>query len=147
MVDDATAKVLASRYCELMNEGDLNGVLTLFADDVRFVDPLGTPPIVGREALRAHLGKAIAAHIVEVPGTPTGWVRSVRSERSERSERGGRGGRGGIVALPVSGSLDAPGGGRLRFNLISLIEFDGAGLISRVRIIAGRTDYALVEAG
>jgi steroid Delta-isomerase len=135
MVDDATAKVLASRYCELMNEGDLNGVLTLFADDVRFVDPLGTPPIVGREALRAHLGKAIAAHIVEVPGTPTG---------SERSERGGR---GGIVALPVSGSLDAPGGGRLRFNLISLIEFDGAGLISRVRIIAGRTDYALVEAG
>lgn len=126
-MDDTAVKSLALRYCELMNEGDLDGVLELFAEDVRFTDPLGTAPLLGRQALREHLGKAIAAHIVEEPGTPTGSL------------------RGGLAALPVSGSMDAPGGGRLRFNLISLIEVNDAGLISQVRIIAGRTDYTLVE--
>lgn len=128
MVDDAAAKALALRYCDLMNSGDLDGVLELFAADVVFTDPLGTPPLLGRRALRDHLGKAIAARIEEVPGTPTGSL------------------RGGLVALPVTGALDAPGGGRLRFSLISLIEVNDAGLIAEVRIIAGRTDYTLAEA-
>ncbi len=130
MVDDAAAKALALRYCELMNAGDLDGVMALFAEDVVFTDPLGTPPLRGRPALREHLAKAIAARIEEVPGTPTGSL------------------RGGLVALPVTGTMDAPdGGGRLRFSLISLIELDAAGLIAVVRIIAGRSDYTLAEAG
>lgn len=128
-MDDAAAKALALRYCELMNAGDLDGVLELFAADAVFTDPLGSPPRRGRRALREHLGAAIAARIEEVPGTPTGSL------------------RGGLVALPVTGSMDAPGGGRLRFSLISLIELTGAGLIAEVRIIAGRTDYTLAEAG
>lgn len=130
MVDDAAAKALVLRYCELVNAGDLDGVMALFAEDVVFTDPLGTPPLRGRQALREHLAKAIAARIEEVPGTPTGSL------------------RGGLVALPVTGTMDAPdGGGRLRFSLISLIELDAAGLIAVVRIIAGRSDYTPAEAG
>ena len=129
MLDDAAAKALALRYCELMNAGDLDAVMALFAADVVFTDPLGTPPLRGHAALREHLGKAIAARIEEVPGAPTGSL------------------RGGLVALPVTGTMDAPGGGRLRFSLVSLIELDAAGLIRTVRIIAGRSDYTLAEAG
>ncbi len=129
MLDDAAAKALALRYCELMNAGDLDGVMALFAEDAVVTDPLGAPPLRGRAAVREHLGAAIAARIEEVPGTPTGSL------------------RGGVVALPVTGSMDAPGGGRLRFSLVSLIELDAAGLIADVRIIAGRTDYTFADAG
>lgn len=128
MLDDAAAKGLALRYCELMNAGDLDGVMGLFAEDVVFTDPVGTPPLRGRAAVREHLGRAIAARIEEVPGTPTGSL------------------RGGVVALPVTGTLDGPDGGRLRFSLVSLIEVDAAGLIADVRIIAGRTDYTVADA-
>ena len=129
MLDDAAAKGLALRYCALMNAGDLDGVMALFATDVVFTDPVGTPPKRGHAALREHLGAAIAARIEEVPGEPTGSL------------------RGGLVALPVTGTMDAPGGGRLRFALISLIELTGTGLIKAVRIIAGRSDYTLADAG
>ncbi|HZN18589.1 MAG TPA: nuclear transport factor 2 family protein [Micromonosporaceae bacterium] len=127
---DASAKATALGYCRLMNAGDLDAVLALFAADVRFEDPVGSPPVVGLDALRTHLASAIGGHIHEVPGTPTGCL------------------RGDIVALPVSGTLDAPGapaGTRVRFNLISLIRTDAAGLISEVRVLAGRTDYRLVD--
>jgi steroid Delta-isomerase len=131
--DDAMRKAVVLEYCRLMNAGDLDGVLALFAPDVRFVDPVGTPPIVGRDTLRAHLAAAVAARIHEVPGTPTGSL------------------AGDLVALPVSGTMDAPAGApagsRVRFNLISLIRVDATGLMTEVRIFAGRTDYALVGAG
>lgn len=130
MTDDASRKATVLEYCRLMNAGDLDAVLALFAEDVRFEDPVGSPPIVGRDALRQHLARAIGARIHEVPGTPTCSL------------------RGDIVALPVSGTLDAPGaatGMRVRFNLISLIWINAAGLITQVRVFAGQTDYSLVD--
>ncbi|WTW92292.1 nuclear transport factor 2 family protein [Streptomycetaceae bacterium NBC_01309] len=131
MADEAARKAVALEYCRRMNSGDLDGVMELFASDVRFQDPVGTPPLVGRAAVRAHLARAVAAGIVEEPGTPTASL------------------DGETVALPVSGTLDAPAetadGGRVRFNLVSLMRVDDAGLVVEVRVIAGRTDYGLVD--
>ncbi|MFD0521826.1 nuclear transport factor 2 family protein [Paractinoplanes durhamensis] len=68
LVDAATRKRLALDYCRLMNSGDVDGVLQLFAPDVRFEDPVGWTPVHGRAALRTHLATAIAARVHEVPG-------------------------------------------------------------------------------
>ncbi|WP_431783856.1 nuclear transport factor 2 family protein [Streptomyces chumphonensis] len=128
MTDEARRKAVALEYCRRMNAGDVDGVLALFTPDVRFQDPVGTPVLVGREALRRHLAAAVEAGVRETPGTPTAAL------------------DGESVTLPLSGTMDAPGrsdGARVAFNLVSLMRVNDAGLIFETRIIAGRSDYTL----
>jgi steroid delta-isomerase len=144
MLDELTRKELALEYCRRMNAGDLDGVLRLFAQDIRFEDPVGSPPVVGRAALRAHLAAAIAARVSEVPGTPV-------------AARDGR-----QVAVPVVATLDYlplgatlaaaglvtpptdPGAARLRFSLLSLLTAGPDRLLHEVRVFWGRTDVTVV---
>ncbi|MGV9455995.1 nuclear transport factor 2 family protein [Streptomyces sp. NPDC003635] len=128
-MDEAKRKAVVWEYCRLMNAGDLDGVLALFTPDARFQDPVGTEVLVGREALRRHLGAAIAAGIEEIPGTLTAAL------------------DGSSVAVAVSGTMavpDATDGGRVAFRLVSLMRVDESGLISEVRIIAGHSDLTPV---
>ncbi|MFI9766442.1 nuclear transport factor 2 family protein [Streptomyces sp. NPDC052415] len=129
MLDEAKRKAVVLEYCRLMNAGDLDGVLALFTPDVRFQDPVGAPVVVGREALRRHLGAAVAAGIEERPGTLTAAL------------------DGSSVTLEVSGTMAVPGGAdgeRVAFRLVSLMRVDEAGLISETRVIAGRSDLTPV---
>lgn len=129
MVDETKRKAVVLEYCRLMNAGDLDGVLALFTPDVRFQDPVGAPVLVGREALRRHLGAAIAAGIEETPGTLTAAL------------------DGASVTLAVSGTMAVPGaadGVRVAFRLVSVMRVDEAGLISEARVIAGRSDLSPV---
>ncbi|WP_328869739.1 nuclear transport factor 2 family protein [Streptomyces sp. NBC_00287] len=131
MVDEEKRKAVVLEYCRLLNAGDLDGVLALFSPDVRFQDPVGTEALVGRAAVRRHLGAAVAAGIQETPGTLTAAL------------------DGASVTLEVSGTMAVPGaddGSRVAFRLVSLMRVDGAGLISDVRVIAGRSDLAPVSA-
>jgi steroid delta-isomerase len=148
-VDEVARKQLALEYVRRLNAGDVDGVLALFAEDVRFTDPVGVPPVVGRRALRTHLASAVAAHVHEVPGTPV-------------AARDGR-----HVALPVTATLDylplgpalaaagmldptasVPRAGgtdaRLRFHLISVMGVGPGGLLDEVRVFWGRTDTMIL---
>ncbi len=145
MVDEATRKELALEYCRRMNAGDVDGVLRLFADDVRFEDPVGSPPVLGRRALRAHFVAAVAARVHEVPGTP------VAAQDGQH------------VAIPVTATLDYlplgpalaaatklapprhPEAARLRFSMLSLIRVGPDRLLREVRVFWGKTDVAVVE--
>lgn len=70
-MDESDRKALALEYCRRMNAGDLEGVLALFAPDVVFEDPVGSGAQHGREALRAHIARAIGEdRVQERPGTP-----------------------------------------------------------------------------
>ncbi len=136
MADDATRKALALEYCRLLNAGDLEGVLALFDPAVRFEDPAGTPPRVGKEAVRQYLSGVIDAGIEEVPGEPRTSM------------------EGQMVVLPVSGEMDAPpelnapAGSRMRFRMVSLIRVGASGLVTEVRVLVGRTDcHVLPPAG
>jgi steroid delta-isomerase len=40
-----------TRYVELVDAGDIDGILALYADDARVEDPVGSPPLVGIEAI------------------------------------------------------------------------------------------------
>jgi len=146
MVDERARKELALEYCRRMNAGDIDGVLALFGADIRFEDPVGSPPVVGHAALRAHLMAAIAARVREEPGTPV-------------AARDGR-----QVVIPVVATLDYlplgptlaaaglvtppadPGATRLRFSLLSLISVGPDRLVHEVRVFWGRTDLSVVPA-
>jgi steroid delta-isomerase len=146
MVDESTRKELALEYCRRMNAGDLDGVLRLFGADIRYEDPVGSPPVVGHAALRTHLAAAIAARVSEAPGTPV----AARD--------------GCQVAIPVVATLDYlplgatlaaaglvtppadPGAARLRFSLLSLISVGPDRLLHEIRVFWGRTDLSVVPA-
>jgi steroid Delta-isomerase len=129
-----------------MNAGDLNGVMQLFSEDIRYEDPVGSAPVIGRTALRAHLAATIAARVSEAPGTPV-------------TAQDGR-----HVAIPVVATMDYlplgpalaaaglvsppadPATARLRFSLLSLIAVAPNRLLHEVRVFWGRTDLSVVPA-
>lgn len=54
--DDIEAAV--RRYVDAVGRQDLDATLALFAEDARQEDPVGTPPNVGRDAIRGFFEKA-----------------------------------------------------------------------------------------
>ncbi|MFD0661066.1 nuclear transport factor 2 family protein [Thermocatellispora tengchongensis] len=69
MIDETVRKEVALEYCRRVNAGNLP-LLRLFAVDVRFEDPVGTPPVIGRTALGAHFARVLAGRAEELPGRP-----------------------------------------------------------------------------
>lgn len=53
MADRAHLVATCDRYVQLVSDGDVDGVLSLFADDCWIEDPIGSERKVGKEALRA----------------------------------------------------------------------------------------------
>jgi len=53
MTDTAARVAVCQAYLDGLVAGDLDAVLSLFADDATVEDPVGTEPKVGREALAA----------------------------------------------------------------------------------------------
>jgi steroid delta-isomerase len=71
MTDIAARTAVCQAYLDGLVAGDLNAVLSLFADDATVEDPVGTEPKVGREALAAFY--QIACDFVtaaQLTGTP-----------------------------------------------------------------------------
>ena len=53
MITAEQARATVERYIDRHTAGDIDGILDCFTDDAVAEDPVGTPPHVGREALRA----------------------------------------------------------------------------------------------
>ncbi len=71
MTDTAARTAVCQAYLDGLVAGDLDAVLSLFADDATVEDPVGTEPKVGREALAAFY--QIACDFVtaaQLTGTP-----------------------------------------------------------------------------
>ena len=59
--DPAALTAIVERYCEVASGRDVEAYVDLFADDAVIVDPVGTPPHVGRDAVRAFRQSAVDA--------------------------------------------------------------------------------------
>lgn len=126
MPDEAFRKAMVQEYARLLNEGDVEGALDLFTDDVVFEDPVGRPPTVGREALREHLTMAVQGQVHETPGE------SVTSMC------------GRFVVTPSTVVLRTPT--PMSFHIIGIVEFNEEGLGRHVRAFWGMTDMTVGEA-
>lgn len=70
MINERGRKKIALEHCRLVSEGDLEGLLALYAPEATFEDPVGAGRQTGHEALRAHFGSALAANVKEIAEDP-----------------------------------------------------------------------------
>ncbi|MEU0939153.1 MULTISPECIES: nuclear transport factor 2 family protein [unclassified Embleya] len=128
MPDEVTRKALALEYCRRMNAGDVEGVLELFAPDVVFEDPVGSGEQVGRDALRAHITRAIVDDRArERPGTP------VAAHDGE------------TVVLPATIELSPRSyPKRIEISIIGIVRFRDDGLVGDFRALWGDTDMRVL---
>ena len=59
MNDPETMEAAVRTYAESFNRGDLDGILSIFAEDATVEDPVGTPLKRGHEELRAFFGVGV----------------------------------------------------------------------------------------
>ena len=78
MSDPEAIAATCSRYIELLAEGDVDGVVALYAEDATVEDPVGSEPNVGIVAIEAFYRGTIPDE--GVPATATGPVRVSGSE-------------------------------------------------------------------
>lgn len=126
MPDEAARKAMALEYVGRINSGDVDGVLALFGDDIVFEDPVGKPPIVGKDAVRKHIEFAVKCRVREIPGTPV-------------TSMDGR-----YVVTPTKVTVFAPI--KINFNIIGVLEVGEDGLGHRLRAFWGETDMTIGDA-
>ncbi|MEO5876947.1 MAG: nuclear transport factor 2 family protein [Streptosporangiaceae bacterium] len=120
MPDEATLKGMALEYARRMNDGDVDRVLELFADDIVFEDPVGTPPIIGKEDLRRRIAWSMECNVHEVPGRPATSI------------------DGRWVVVPSTVTVYLPT--KLTFHIIGVMEVGDDGLTRHVQAYWGMTD-------
>ncbi|MET9258343.1 nuclear transport factor 2 family protein [Streptomyces sp. NPDC048182] len=125
MPDEAARKKMATDYAQRINAGDIEGVLDLFADDIVFEDPVGRPPMVGKDDLRRHLELAVSCGTHEVPGPPM----------TSMDDR--------FVVTPTTVTVRRPR--PMTFRIVGIVELDERGLGRRVQAYWGVTDVTMDE--
>lgn len=123
--DELTRKRILLEYHSRMNAGDVDAVLSLFADDIVFEDPVGIAPIVGRQAVRRHIAWSIGLQAWERPGTPVATMDDRR------------------VAAPVTVTVRLPA--PLTFRIVGVIEIGEDQLIHKAQAFWGVTDTTVGE--
>ena len=67
-------QVLMQRYVALVDAGDIDGILALYAEDATVEDPVGTAPLQGIAAIAAFYRQGLGA--MQVSAALTGPVRA-----------------------------------------------------------------------
>src|SRR2546423_3069100 len=140
VADEATRKELALEHCRRVNEGDLDGLLKLYAPDIRFEDPVGSGWQVGHAAFRAHAGAAIAGQVFEDFAEPIGCHDGAHAAVQVTATmrflpNGPLLVRYGVVDPPAH-----PETARLRVRYVMFIRVGASGLIEEMRAFWGRSD-------
>jgi steroid delta-isomerase len=138
--DEATLKALALEHCRRFNAADVDGLLRLYALNVRFEDPVGAGERIGHGALRSHASGAVAAGVRDEPGVPVAAP------------------DGRHAAVPVTATMsflpngpimvrhgvltppDDPRTARMQFRCVLVIGVNPDGLIDDMRTYWGPTD-------
>ena len=104
-------------YIRSLNEKDLEGILTLFADNATVEDPVGSKIVSGKEALRQFYSGAVT---IDLLLTRTGPVRIAGVE----------------VAFPFQLQMDVEGTTMIT-DIIDVFRFDEEGKIISMRAFWG----------
>lgn len=94
------------RYVDAINARDTDAVVALYAQDATIEDPVGTPPIQGREAIAAFYGKVV----------PLGLKLKVVAPV--------RGSHGSSAAMAFEVEAPGAGGTRTLIRVIDVMTFD-----------------------
>ena len=111
-----------SAYISRYNIGDVDGIVSLFADDAVLEDPVGSPPKVGKRAIREFISEAVGLG-VRLKGPESLLV--VGDEAAFRFD----------VFL-------GPGTARVGVEVIDIIQVNARGLIVSLRAYFNSSDFA-----
>ena len=144
MPDEATLKALALEHCWRVNAADIDGLLKLYALNVRFEDPVGSGERIGHGALRSHAGGAIAAGVHEAPGEPVAAPDGRHAAVPVTATmnflpNGPIMVRHGVLTPPAD-----PRTARMEFRYVMVIGVGPDGLIDDMRAYWGPTDVRYV---
>lgn len=113
MADAAHIRSVYDRYLELLNKGDVDGIVELYADDATIEDPIGSELRRGCDAIREFYA-ASAGHVnMRLAG-------SVHVAANE-------------AATPLVALLGPDGPDQRALDVISVMRFDDAGKIASMR--------------
>ena len=104
-------------YIASYGAGDLEGIVSVFADDATVEDPVGTPLIIGREAIRTFMARGVAM------GAQLTLLGAIRCA-------------GDYAAFPFVVTLDVKGT-PTRIEVIDVFRFNAAGKVSEMRAFFG----------
>jgi steroid delta-isomerase len=112
MADPSHIRQVYDRYSEMVNKGDVDGILELYADDATVEDPIGSELRRGRDGVRAFYEASAGSIIMK----RTGPVRVAGNE----------------AATPLV-VLIGPEGQQQALDIISHMVFDDEGKITSMR--------------
>ena len=117
MSDTATMQAAVETYVESYNRSDLDGVLSIFAEDATVEDPVGTPIKQGHAALREFfaVGVQMGARL-----HLDGPIRCAA----------------GHAAFPFHVTIDLEGK-QTRIDVIDVFRFNKAGKVAKMRAFFG----------
>lgn len=124
MSDEPGMKRALQAYIDHFNASDAQAISGLFADDATVEDPVGTPPIGGRDAIAAFYLKSIAT------GARLKLAAPIRASH------------GNAAAMAFDVELNMPQGPAL-IRVIDTFTFDPAGKFTAMRAFWGPSDMEM----
>ncbi|MGN7356346.1 nuclear transport factor 2 family protein [Paenibacillus sp. SAF-054] len=121
MLTEQQIKSAMQSYMDCFNQDDLEGVLSLFAEEASIEDPVGTAPIRGKAAIAEFYGRVV-----------NGKTRIRRDEPI----RGSHGNSGAMAIRIESQTADAI----MLFHVIEVMTFDEEGHITSMKAYWGQSD-------
>ncbi|WP_432216660.1 steroid Delta-isomerase [Pseudomonas kribbensis] len=115
MISAQQIQTTMARYVELVDAGDIDGILALYGEDATVEDPVGQPPIQGLADIERFYRQGLGAS--KVSATLTGPVRATLN---------------GCGAMPFR--VDMQWAGQpCSLHVIDVMEFDDAGKIRSMK--------------
>ena len=121
-------RTLFDRYRALMSEGDVDGIVALFAPDARWEEPVGSTPAIGHDAIRTRYKAALEGSGGRIPLKADGAVRIA-----------------GNRALACSIGEVSPNGYPMIVESANAVTCDEEGLITEMLVYVGPTNFKRVE--
>jgi steroid Delta-isomerase len=143
--DEIRRMELALEHSRRVNARDIDGLVALYADGAAFEDPVGSGRQTGRDALRAHFEKTIAANTKEITGNPVAGQDGLHAlvpitAVMDYLPNGPAFARRGWLTLPAG-----PTPKHLKREYVLMIRTGADGLIEESKAFWGRTDIEVME--
>ena len=125
MVTEQQMKQAMQAYIDAFNRSDAAGIVALYADDATVEDPVGSPPMQGREAIEKFYTMGIATGAKLKLAAPV------------------RGSHGNSAAMAFDVELKMPQGPAL-IRVIDVMTFDDSGRFTSMRAFWGPGDMQVL---
>lgn len=125
MVSEQQMKQALQAYIDAFNRSDAAGIVALYADQATVEDPVGSPPMQGREAIAKFYDMGIATGAKLKLAAPI------------------RGSHGNSAAMAFDVELNMPQG-PARIRVIDVMTFDAEGRFASMRAFWGPGDMEML---